>query len=362
MRIAFILPGHGTRPAGGFKVVYEYANGLVKRGHAVTVIHTPYQKTGECSPTALLRRFLVYAGRSLGMGGGYRPDGWFDVDPRVILKWVPVPSGRWITDADAVVATSWETSEWTCRYGCSKGRKFYLLQHDERVFDADYSMRVADSWRFPMHKIVVARWLKELMYDIGQPCDHVPNGIDFHAFNLDSPIHNRDHLRLMMLHHTAGWKGSADGLRALAIAHETFPHLKATVYGVGRRPADLPTWMEYHQQPCQSDLRFLYNDCAIFISPSHSEGWGLPGAEAMACGAALVSTDNGGVRDYAEHEKTALLSPPKDPEALARNVMRLIRDDALRISLAEEGHLHIQQFTWSRAVDAFESCISGVGI
>jgi glycosyltransferase involved in cell wall biosynthesis len=74
----------------------------------------------------------------------------------------------------------------------------------------------------------------------------------------------------------------------------------------------------------------------------------------MACGAALVSTDNGGVRAYAKHSETALLSPPHEPQALAANVLMLLRDPAQRLALAQRGHEAIQRFTWSEATDAIE--------
>ena len=40
VRVTFVLPGAGSVPVGGFKVVYEYANRLSERGHTVTVVHT----------------------------------------------------------------------------------------------------------------------------------------------------------------------------------------------------------------------------------------------------------------------------------------------------------------------------------
>src|SRR3546814_9154603 len=54
----------------------------------------------------------------------------------------------------------------------------------------------------------------------------------------------------------------------------------------------------FHANPPQTVLRDLYNQAAIFVSASHEEGWGLPPAEAAACGAALVVSSNGGHSDY----------------------------------------------------------------
>jgi glycosyltransferase involved in cell wall biosynthesis len=77
----------------------------------------------------------------------------------------------------------------------------------------------------------------------------------------------------------------------------------------------------------------------------------------MACGCALVTTDSLGVREYALHEKTALISEPKNPEKLSHNIIRMLRDNDLRISLAESGHKFIKNFTWEKAVNEFEKVL-----
>src|SRR3546814_13925355 len=63
----------------------------------------------------------------------------------------------------------------------------------------------------------------------------------------------------------------------------------------------------FHANPPQTVLRDLYNQAAIFVSASHEEGWGLPPAEAAACGAALVVSSNGGHSDYLTDRETALM-------------------------------------------------------
>lgn len=76
----------------------------------------------------------------------------------------------------------------------------------------------------------------------------------------------------------------------------------------------------------------------------------LPPAEAMQCGAAVCLTQIGGHTDYGIHQQTALLSPPRKPEALAANILQLIENPQLRIQLAMNGHQYIQRFTWESAV------------
>jgi len=90
------------------------------------------------------------------------------------------------------------------------------------------------------------------------------------------------------------------------------------------------------------------------LCPSWREGFGLPSAEAMACKCALVTTDHGGSGDYAYHEKTALVSPPKNPEKLAENLIRLLENEELLRTIAQEGYEYITKFTWNKAVDKIE--------
>jgi glycosyltransferase involved in cell wall biosynthesis len=74
----------------------------------------------------------------------------------------------------------------------------------------------------------------------------------------------------------------------------------------------------------------------------------------MACGCALVTTDNGGSRDYAFHKKNALISPPNNSHLLAQNIIKLLKEDDLRIRLAKSGYEYVQQLTWERSTNLLE--------
>ncbi|EJG42216.1 eps5M domain protein [Streptococcus pneumoniae 2070108] len=56
----------------------------------------------------------------------------------------------------------------------------------------------------------------------------------------------------------------------------------------------------------------------------------------MACGCALVSTAYSGVFEYAIDGENALLSPIKDSVSLATNIIKLIRNHDLRLSIATQ--------------------------
>ena len=352
MEIVFVLPCSGKDPIGGLKVVYEYANHLSRRAHNVTVVHTAFQRV-DTHTSEIPRRSLFYL--KLRATGKYTPESWFNIDPRVNLLWVWNLDSRNIPDADVVVATSWDTAEWVNRYPATKGKKFYLIQHFETW--AGSEARVSATWKMPLNKIVIARWLEQIASSMDEKCVYIPNGLDFAQFGFDVDPAERTSDHLCMMYHLFDWKGSDDGLNALKKAKQTVPGLRVSMFGVPNAPKGLPDWIDYHCRPSQAKLRELYNHAAIFAAPSWSEGWGLPASEAMMCGAAVAATDIGGHREYAFHEQTALLSPPKDPDALAANIVRLMRDDQLRIKIARQGNEYIQRFTWDKAVEQFEAAL-----
>lgn len=341
-----------NRPAGGFKVVYEYANHLQARGHRVTVVHP---RSLDPQPGAGQKiKSLLWPYKIRLQDRGVAP--WFAMHPEVKLSLVADLGEQFIPDGDAIFATAYQTAFHVAGYGASKGRKFYLIQHHETWLGPEEE--VNRTWRLPLHKIVIARWLTRLAEEFGAGGDlsYIPNGIDFSSFNLVTPIGARPR-RVAMLAHSFAWKGMADGLAALEMVRAQAPDLEATLFGAHPRLPEIPVWIEYVEHPAPDELLALYNSCAVFLHTSWSEGWGLPPAEAMACGCALVAAANPGVQDYAEHENTALLAPIKQPAALARELLRVVRDDALRQRIAEAGRLRVQQYTWKRAVDAMEALL-----
>jgi glycosyltransferase involved in cell wall biosynthesis len=75
----------------------------------------------------------------------------------------------------------------------------------------------------------------------------------------------------------------------------------------------------------------------------------------MACGCALVTTDNGGSRDYAVDTETALVVPTGDPSGLADSAERLLRDATGRTRLAAAGaELVRSRFDWDRTAELLE--------
>jgi glycosyltransferase involved in cell wall biosynthesis len=123
-----------------------------------------------------------------------------------------------------------------------------------------------------------------------------------------------------------------------------------------KRPRTAMPYDEFHENLPQEQLAALYSGSDIYLCPSWDEGLGMPPMEAMACGAALVTYDNGGCRDYARDGETALVAPRRDVEALADKLERAATDAALRARIAAAGMAFVTTaFDWDRAVTRLEA-------
>jgi glycosyltransferase involved in cell wall biosynthesis len=95
------------------------------------------------------------------------------------------------------------------------------------------------------------------------------------------------------------------------------------------------------------DLPALYNMATVFAYPSLYEGFGLPAAEALACGVpTLVSRDDALAEVVGE---AALKVDAYSVEAIADGLARLLADDELRRRLSDAGPRQVSQFTWQAA-------------
>jgi glycosyltransferase involved in cell wall biosynthesis len=256
------------------------------------------------------------------------------------------------------VATAFSTAFHVDGYRPRKGRKFYLIQGYETWLGPEE--RVKASWRLPLKKIVISRWLLRLVEESSRTDQiaHIPLGLDFSHFKITEPIRERSVPRVGMPAATHLIKGTRDGLAALELAKDRLPELEAVLFGTHPRSPEIPDWIEYVQLPSADELLEIYNSCQVFLYPSRVEGWGLPASEAMACGCALVATSYEGLKEFAADGETALLAPIGQPEMLAQRLIEALADDDLRIRIAEAGHEQIQRFDWDRAVDSMERLLT----
>ncbi len=351
MKITFVLPNYRDYPEGGYKVVYQYANHLVRNGHTATIVYLqePLGPSSHRFPSSLFSRLGRHRARLIYKSGKPKIT-WYNLDRDVkLVKAIDLESRR-VPNADAIFATWWGTASPVSECPRDKGAKFYLVM-DFAPWMAD-QRELEQTWRLPLKKIAISGWLAELVLQSGAPeedVEAIPIAVDHDRFRVINNVQGRAK-RVAMLYSRVPYKRSQLGLSVLLTCKDAVPDLKASLFGpLEQQPAAPPSWSEHHGYVSESELIKLYNTASIYLCSSAAEGFALPPAEAMACGCAVATTDCGGNRDYAEHEKTALVSDPDDFASLANNVLRLLSDEELRVKIARAGRDRIAKFTWEKS-------------
>lgn len=355
MRITFVLPS--LRICGGVKSTFELANRLQDRGHKVCVVY-------PLVPSRSGRKWHTWIGLArklkrtdLKLAEPNRVD-WFDL--RANLMRTPTLSSKYVLDGDIVVATWWANAFDVSDYPDKKGKKFHMIRSYE-TWGGPKEL-VDRSYTLPLQKIAISTGLIDIMKsEFGvSVIGPLPNGVDFSVFHMERDFTAHQPRRVGILYRNIARKGSADGLLAFAMARKRYPDIKLVLFGEvpsrkNRNMISQLSPVEHHESPVGEELRTIYNSLDIFLFPSHLEGFGNPPIEAMACGAACITTDVGAVPDYTINGETALCVPPRQPEKLAEALIGLLVDEKRRQHIAKSGHQHVQRFTWEGTVDELET-------
>ncbi|HEU4402485.1 MAG TPA: glycosyltransferase [Candidatus Polarisedimenticolia bacterium] len=112
----------------------------------------------------------------------------------------------------------------------------------------------------------------------------------------------------------------------------------------------------------RDDTPDLFAGLDLFVLASHS-GEGSPAVlkESMAAGVALAATALEGVEEIVEDGCHGLLTPPRNAPALARAMVLLASDPALRTRLADAARERVREFTAERMVEKTEAIYRSIG-
>lgn len=310
--------------SGGVVMLFEFANSMARRGHEVHFIH------GPATPQRIDRLEDVP----------------FDFAPMISHHIVDriddpaLPHGDVVFHSDAPRRL---------------GQPLAVIQGFRLIGPA----WDAYAYRARCPKICVASWLVDVGLSFGAPPEqlvHIPLGLHHDVFQVRHAWSDRD-LDVAMLYHPYREKGWDVGSATLERLSHLRPDLRAVVFSLaGPPPGRLPDGVELALDLSQQQLvQQVYDRTRVFVQASHHEGFGLTPVEAMACGAALVTTDCGGSRDYAVPGETAVVVPPGNPETLATAASGLLDDPTRAGRIASRGTAFVQRFDWARTAELLTS-------
>jgi glycosyltransferase involved in cell wall biosynthesis len=111
----------------------------------------------------------------------------------------------------------------------------------------------------------------------------------------------------------------------------------------------------------RAELPAVYAASDLLLATSFaSETFGIGPVEAQACGLPVVASRFGGFPEVIDEGRTGLLYPPRDAQALATAVNRLLDDPALRANMAAAAPIWAAQFAWPAVADRVEAAYRAV--
>jgi glycosyltransferase involved in cell wall biosynthesis len=355
MKITFVLPYADM--SGGVRVTSIYAERLKQRGHEVVVISTLKQPT--------CRQRLIHFLKGHGWRINPRSPSHLDtIDvPHLVI---PTAHGQNITeadvpDADVIVSTWWETTEWVNSMSAAKGAKVYFVQHHE-VFEYLPVERVKATYKLPFHKITISTWLVNIMRDLygDASTSLVLNSVDTQQFN--APQRDKQALPTVgMLYTHTPWKGVQVALQAIALVKQKLPNLQVVAFGAcsPSETLPLPPDTEYFCNPAQADIKTIYARCDVWLCASYSEGFGLPLVEAMACRTPIVSTKVGAAMDLIRPGGNGYLAPIGDAQQLAEGIEQILSlPNESWQAMSKAARQTVTQYTWDDAAEKFEAALA----
>ena len=364
LNIAIVTHAYYPQFGGVSEHVHHTSLELRKRGHRVTVItcgHRNHEPAVEKDVVRVGSNVLVpYNGAFVNLTVGWNvygkmrrilSEGRFDV-VHVHCPLIPVlPLAATRTAGDAALFGTFHAS--------GKSSAAYALF---RPFLRKYHRRLDG-------RIAVSRPAEEFVGKyFGGEYRVIPNGVDPERFGPDKPSAeglNDGRLNVLFVGRPDPRKGLEHLIRAMGIvrANSRSP-VRLVVVGDGPRRRHYeamvtnlpPGSVVFTGSVSQEALPGYFSGAHVFCSPATmNESFGIVLLEAMASAVPVVASDIPGYRSVVSHGQDGLLCRPADPQEMARAILLLLNDDALRREMGARGREKALRFSWSRIAREIES-------
>lgn len=374
MVLPYTVADPGSGVSGTARVLFDLANGFVKRGRPTRIIakatqHYPVRhkvdgyeivRIPNLALPLLTSRFLAQ-----------RLDAQF-IAPLLIHNF---------RDPSEVLMTF--NDPWPCLMPRASFKVFSLHipnPHQtpknkliQKMLDADITICCSK---------YVAQRVRSFAPRISRRITYILNGIDHKPFELADGRPIREKLGigpgdvvLLYAGQISPLKGLSLLIAALRRVRKELPNVKLIVLGssmlwpsydreltrrsleyeaqIRQEASDLPVTFAGVVSEAEKPLYFAASD--IFVCPSvWKEPFGLSNLEAMAAGKPVVASRVGGIPEVVGDQETGLLVSPGDEKALAEALTRLTRDQDLRVAMGTKGRMAaVSRFSLERMVDEY---------
>jgi glycosyltransferase involved in cell wall biosynthesis len=258
-----------------------------------------------------------------------------------ILRFKPFVVSVW--GADIVGETGLAKDHWRMRF-----LKRLVLRHADAVLASSRFLANATCQyaKFPEERVPVYYW-----------------GVDLQQFppaQISKKNGKNDQIVIGFVKHLVPKYGVEYLLRAIPVVRKKYPMIKILLLGEGTlRQAleklaadlDIADVVHFLGPISHAQVPKYLEQMDIFVMPSvyESETFGVAAVEAQAMGIPVIATKVGGVPEAVADGVTGILVPPRNSDALAEAIIRLIEDNDLRESMSHEGPRFVaRHFDWGK--------------
>jgi len=222
------------------------------------------------------------------------------------------------------------------------------------------SLLVGFSLRRTQVVLVPSGFLQQVFAKFGFESQQLANVVNLQRFKPAPPTELQSQQaspRLLVARNLEALYDNASAIRALVSVRQRFPDTVLIIAGTGPEEGNLKALVA--SLGLAESVRFVgrldpegmaaaYRSCTISLNPSLADNMPNSVLESLASGVPVVSTNVGGVPFLVRDEEHALLVAPRNPEAMAAAILRLLETPTLYEQLKRAGLAHVQMFTWAR--------------
>ncbi len=217
--------------------------------------------------------------------------------------------------------------------------------------------RIAPTMNRAEKIIVPSGYLKTIFSKYGFEATAIPNIVNLERFKPREKCLEitRNEFRLIITRNLEPIYGLPTAIKAVAKAKKEIPNLKLLIAGSGpQKGALLALIKELGLQENVSfvgrlgpgEIECFYGEADIMLNPTTVDNMPNSVLEALASGLPVITTNVGGIPYIVEHEETAIMVPVGDDKEMAKQIIRLYKDEAIRQQLVKNGLKEVAQYGW----------------
>ena len=326
LHITYVMTWTGI--CGGTKIILEHANRLVDKGHKITLI------SHDQKPI------------------------WFHIDSKIEFIQVPWTEilCKQIPKCDLIITTYWREIYEAIEQKIAP--VIYFEQGDYHLFEPERMEKRLDDFINNQFKTVnfvytVSNYAKQKLEE--RFCKEsivIPNAINKDVFFYKENIKNENPTITIIGAEQSEFKRINNILVAIQKIKEKGYKLNL-VWITPTEP------INFHEgsiviNPPQIEIGNILRRTDIYICASMYESFCLPVLEAMACGAAVITTNNGGNMDFVENGKNALIIEKDNIEDIIDKTEVLLQNEKLRKELSQNAINTSMQYNWENIITKIE--------